>query len=87
VLRCVPGPGCEVAALAGGPDGLELLPSGVPARPLPATRVLPGLVVLVAEAGGRRRVLWIPRRALPPGDFRRLKAVLLAARAGAGDSA
>jgi hypothetical protein len=59
----------------------------VPARPLPATRVLPGLVLLRAQAGGRRLALWIPRHALPPGEFRRLKVALRAGRGGTGQPA
>lgn len=85
--RSVPGRGCAFTAVAHGPGGLSLPPSAPAARPLPSTRVLPALVLLVAEVDGRRRVLWIPRGSLPPADFRRLKATLRALRAGAGSPA
>lgn len=83
-LQSVPGRWCPVKAIAGGPDGLRLLPAGSAATPRAATRVLPGLVLLHAEAGGRRQLLWLPRAALPPAAFRRLKVALVAARHGAG---
>jgi hypothetical protein len=85
--RSVPGRGCAFRAVAHGPDGLSLAPSTGSLRVLPATRVFPGLVLLVAELAGRRQVLWIPRQALPPGDFRRLKAALRARRSGAASAA
>jgi hypothetical protein len=45
----------------------------------PATRVYAGLVVLVvrgAEGRRERRALWVPRAAVMPADFRRLKTQL-----------
>lgn len=86
-LGSVPGRWCPVKAVAVGPDGLRLFPGDVAATPRPATRVFPGLVLLHADAAGRRRRLWLPRSALPPDDYRRLKAFLLAARRGAGPAA
>lgn len=82
--RGVPGPWCAVRGLGGGPEQLLLLPSGDPAKPGRGTRVLPGLVLLAVEARGQRRALWIPRSAMPEGDFRRLKVVLRAGRGGFG---
>jgi hypothetical protein len=82
--RGVPGPWCAVRGLGGGPDQLLLLPDGGPATPRRATRVLPGLVLLAVETRGRRRTLWIPRSAMPAGDFRRLKVALRAGRGGVG---
>ena len=83
-LRSVPGRGCAFTAVAHGPGGLSLPPAAPAVRLLPSTRIFPALVVLVAEIGGRRRILWIPRQSLPPADFRRLKVALRAMRPGNG---
>lgn len=48
---------------------------GTPVTVAPGTRVHPGLVVLVVAAP-RRAVHWIPRAALQPDAFRRLKTGL-----------
>ncbi|MCU0977082.1 MAG: hypothetical protein MUC71_12355 [Steroidobacteraceae bacterium] len=82
-LRSVPGRGCAFTAVAHGSGGLSLPPATGTLRVLPSTRVFPELVLLRAELDGRRQVLWIPRAALPPADFRRLKVALRALRPGA----
>jgi hypothetical protein len=49
--------------------------NGTPVTVAPGTRVHPGLVVLVLGGAGRA-VHWIPRAAVEPDAFRRLKAAL-----------
>lgn len=82
VRRSVPGRGCAFKAVVHGPGGLSLAPATPALHLLPSTRVFPALVLLVAELDGRRRVLWIPRRSLPPAEFRRLKVAVGALRSG-----
>ena len=89
-LRAVPGRYCPVVAMAGGPEGLALGwrdGTWLAVEPRAGTRVLPGLVLLLAgEPSGTRRRLWILRGSLPAGEFRRLKALLRAAGDGPGPS-
>lgn len=63
----IDGTGCQ----AWTASGHEL-----PARLGTACRVFPGLVGLDVRLGGRKRVWLLPRSALPPAEFRRLKARL-----------
>ena len=64
----VDGRGCQAWTAAAGP--------GCPARLGPACRVCPGLVGLDLRSDGRKRAWLLPRTALPPAEFRRLKARL-----------
>lgn len=50
--------------------------NGTPVTVAPGTRVHAGLVVLVVGGGRARAVHWIPRAAVAPDAFRRLKAAL-----------
>ena len=86
-LRSVPGRACTFKVVTHGPGGLSLPPARSLLRLLPSTRIFPALVLLVADLDGRRRVLWIPRRSLPPADFRRLKVALRALRSGTASPA
>ncbi|HEU0224341.1 MAG TPA: hypothetical protein VFR29_02810 [Steroidobacteraceae bacterium] len=79
-LARLPGRHCRLRTLAwdgGGwrlrlADGLDWLP----ASPTRACRVFAGVMVLEVTAGGRRYGWLLSRGALPPGEFRRLKALI-----------
>lgn len=59
---------CQVRVTENGP----LLPASIGGR----TRAYPELVVLEVIVGGRRRGWLLPRRAVAPAQFRRLKALI-----------
>jgi hypothetical protein len=78
-LRAVPGRHCPLRSLSfdgGGWSARFLDGPRRPARVEAATRVLPGLALCRLTIDDRPFDLWIPRRALPAAEFRRLKVAL-----------
>jgi hypothetical protein len=84
-LAALPGRRCAVRALA-RLDGAwsAVLSDGrdVAIEVDRATRVFAGLVVCRLAVGNRRYDCWLPRYAVPAGDFRRLKVALRCIRRG-----
>lgn len=79
-LARLPGRHCKLQAVAWDAGGWRLRSVGsdkwLPATPTPASRAYSGAVFLELEAAGRKRGWLLSRRALPAGDFRRLKALI-----------
>ena len=75
----LPGRHCTLSALdldAGGDCHARLLQSGdwICAKLGAGSRAYPSLAIVDIQVGGRRYGWVLPRAALPPGEFRRLKA-------------
>jgi hypothetical protein len=78
-LARLPGRHCRLSALAWDSAGWRLRLAGddwLAAVPTKASRGYAGVVVLELLAGGRKYGWLLSRRALPAGDFRRLKALI-----------
>ena len=78
-LQAVPGRTCRVRVLRFYGGSWAVSSSGTSlgsARLLASSRVLPEAVFCRLLAGGQMLDVWIPRHALPPGDFRRLKVAV-----------
>ena len=77
-LAAVPGAPGSLRRLDIDPAGCRvwtvLAPCGIPARLGPRCRVFSGLVALDLRSGGGRLAWLLPRAALAPAEFRRLKA-------------